>query len=653
MQLIEVIPISKSIGKETLSYFTALDLKEGDIVSVPLRKRTVPAIVISSKDAGAAKAEIRSSGFMVRKITARKSTTLFSNEFMKAVEDTAKYFASTTGAVLYSTVPKTILNSLDDIAQKKKIKVVEQTLKTQGVSGKNTKDTEKEKEKYKSEKFVLQEEENDRFVHYKILIREEFARNNSVFICSPTIADTEKIEAFLKKGIERRTFVFHSSLSKKEVVERWKKAVNEKNSILIIATGAFLSIPRDDIRTIIVERENGMAYKMLSRPFIDLRILAEFTAKHMRARFVLADMPLRIETMWKYKNREFNNLVPFKFKPAKKTKQMIIDMRQNNSLGKEKFEIIGNELKEIIGDVIKNKSRIFLFTARRGLFPTTLCRDCGNIVLCESCNAPVTVHKASSGQKNNIFMCHSCSTIRSANERCKNCASWRLEAFGIAIQAVEDVIKKYFPKSNVLRIDKDSTTTHKRARVVADKFYSEDGSILLGTEMALPYLSKAIEYSAIVSIDSMLFIPNWRIDQKIFSVALKINYLTKKVFIIQTRKPENKILEYAVKRNINDFYKDEIKRLEELKYPPFSTFIKIIITGSKIQTTKDTALLKNTLKAYDINIYPTLLHIKGNKYAVHGLLKIQSSQWPNIKLLNILHSLPQNFSIDVNPENLV
>ena len=60
MYVITVIPIARGIGKEVLSYFTATKTEIGALVSVPLRKKMIEALVVRSVDAREMKTEIRS-----------------------------------------------------------------------------------------------------------------------------------------------------------------------------------------------------------------------------------------------------------------------------------------------------------------------------------------------------------------------------------------------------------------------------------------------------------------------------------------------------------------------------------------------------------------------------------------------------------------
>ena len=65
--IVDVIPIARGIGKESLSYFTTLDLPLGALVSIPMRKRTVDAIVIGKREGADLRSQIRSAYYAIRK----------------------------------------------------------------------------------------------------------------------------------------------------------------------------------------------------------------------------------------------------------------------------------------------------------------------------------------------------------------------------------------------------------------------------------------------------------------------------------------------------------------------------------------------------------------------------------------------------------
>lgn len=641
MKALEVIPISRGISRETLSYFTGSDISVGAIVKVPLRKRVIPALVVSLREVEDIKSEIKSSPFPLRKVEKIKSFHLLSKEFVEASQKVADYYAGSTGSVLSSIVPKAIFENAE------KIKFPQEASNT------DTAVT-------SAEKFVIQSNDEDRYAHYKSIIREEFAKDSSVFFCLPTIQDIKKAVEKLQKGIEKYTFILHSSMGKKEMLETINKILAEDHPLLIVATGGFLSIPKTKISTIILDKENSRAYKTQVRPYVDIRNFAETLAGKIKAKIIFGDLLLRAETIWRYKNAELVEISPLKFRSLTTSSQEIIDMRSKKeeigpavhekSETKKEFKVFSPELEKIIADSIENNEHMFVFTARRGLSPSTLCADCGNIVKCHTCGAHTVLHRSPA---ENFFLCHKCGERRSALEKCGNCGGWRLSTLGIGSELVEEKLREIHPNAKIFRIDSDITPTHKKAESVAEKFYNSPQSILIGTEMALLYLTKKVENSAVVSMDSFFSIPDFRINERILNILLKMRAITDRKLIIQTRDATQKVFEYAIKGNLVDFYRDEMEDRKALRYPPFSTLIKISITGAKNEVVPFVESFQKEIEPYEIDVFPAFIPQARNKYSVNGIIKVPERNWPNKKLSDKLRSLPPYFSVNVDPDSLI
>ncbi len=656
MKLLKVIPISRGIHKENLSYFTASDISIGSIIKVPLRKKVIPAIVISTDDVSDVKAEIKSASFETKKIIAlpntnlnkkNQSNQLLSKEFIEAVNETALYFATTSGSVLYNLTPKTIFENPEKIVLNSDKKLIETGLL---------------KNKRAHEKLILQNDDEERYATYKSLIREEFAKNYSVFFCLPTIQDIKTAFEKLSKGIEQYTFVLHSTLSKKEQIDLWNKASTEKHPSLIICTGSFLGIPRNDIGTIIIDKENSRAYKNANRPFVDIRIFGDILAKNIQAKIIFGDLLLKSETIWKHHESEIFELAPLKFRSLTTSFSQIINMKgsvleetdqietSKKSNKEEKFKLFSDPLLEIIKDNQENDENLFIFVARRGLFPSTICGDCGSLVKCQNCQAPTVLHKSN---RENFFLCHRCGEHRDALEKCQNCQSWKLITLGIGIESVEAELLNKFPNAKIFRLDADTAKTNKKALDIINKFYSSPGSILLGTEMALLYLKEVVANSAIISIDSFFSIPDFRINEKVMNILLKIRAHTSRNFLIQTRDPAQKILSYASAGNLADFYREEIKERETLFYPPFSTLIKITLEGDKKTVLTNMEKLQQEMKPYNMDVFPAFIPISKGKFNMHALIKINRKEWVDEVLLAKLRSLSPEYTINIDPESLL
>jgi len=512
MKVVNVIPISRGIRKETLTYFTSKKVSVGALVSVPLRKKTVHAVVLSVEDASRRKTDIKKASYGIKKISGVKSGIFLLPAFVRACEYAARYFAATGGEVLDALTSKSIL---DDCLSSSKIPLAAERINSQGP----TRDPHKPSA---HEKFLFQADSEDRIASYKSLVREEFSKKRSVFLCLPTIQNIERIAPSLKRGIEEFTYILHTGISKKELFRTWKKALKEPHPILIIGTGTFLFIPRADMGTLIVEEEHSIHYQVQRRPFIDIRTFTEFFARELDARLIWGDMFLRTETLYRKERGEFLEFTPLKWRSLSPAHQEIIDMKQyTTKAGEKHFTIISEPLKELIEGMREKSGRLFILVSRRGNYPLTVCGDCGKVVLCQKCSVPLVLHfknllgntphpqKSSSTETTkwtkNIFMCHKCGIQEESTDRCRKCTSWRLTPLGIGAERAEEEIQRVFPGIKILRIDKDVASRKGKAYDIAKTFYSSPGSVLIGTEMALAYLEKKVANVTVLSIDSLFY----------------------------------------------------------------------------------------------------------------------------------------------------
>lgn len=629
MKLLHVIPIARGFTKDQLSYFTLKDIPKGALVEVPLRNKNIQALVIDTEDVGDAKSELRRSSFALKKVASEKYSTLLLPELIETTKALSYYFAASHGATLHQVVPKVLLDNVVKFPkQRNKIgKVLPATV---------------------AEKLVFQADDTNRHEDYRSLVREAFARGTSVFIAAPTIREVIYLSELLHKGIENYVITLHSELTQKEQAKRIIKALSESHPILIVATVPYLAVPRTDIKTIIIERETAKSYKLQTRPYTDLRIFARMYAEATSARFILADLPLSVESKWRARSREYEEFLGQRARVEGQAHQYIIDMRRDPTSNDKSFHIFSTQVLAALETSVKNKKHSFIFTARKGLAPITLCEDCGGIVTCDRCGANVVLHTA---VPTNIFACHSCGAERSAKEKCKHCTSWKLKALGIGSERVYAELVKHFGEKKVFIIDADHTKTFTQAVKTAEQFYKTKGSILVGTGLALSFLHSKVAVAAVASIDSMLSLPDPKIYEHIFSLLLRIRSIATDSFYIQTRQPELSVIEYAVSGNTAAFYAKEILERRRFDYPPFSVLIKISVYGSVVEVSKNLEHIEQLLKKYNFMIYPGCTPTKKGGYILSGLLKVPEGSWPDSELLRLLRSLPPSVSINVAPEN--
>lgn len=653
MYIVTVIPIQKGFQKENLTYFSPTEVKTGSIVSVPLRSKTTDAIVINTEDARNLKFDLKKADFQLKKILGVKGHSPFSKSFFEACERAKDYTISNTGVVIKSLLPTVFLENLKDLKNNQDIDVLENL---------------HEGENVKQEKLIFQALTEDRMSWYRTLIREAFAKKQSVFICVPTRFDIEQLKEELTKGIGQYVFTFHSDLNKKTLINTYNSCINEQHPILIIGTGMFLSIPRNDIKTIIIEHESSDAYKQIGRPFIDIRTFAEILSSINKIKLIFGDTLLRPETLERHDKGELGEVASPLFRLPKAERQMVVDMREEvDEKGSKIFSILSQTTRKMISYALEHNESVFLFTIRKGLAGVTVCNDCGYTLLCPSCSTPVVLYgskqrNATKIASSRIFMCNKCGYKDTTEVRCNNCSSWNLTPLGIGTDRVYDEIKNLYPNAKIIQVDKETTSTTKEASEAMVSFYKNPGSILIGTEMVFSYINTPVTHSAIISLDGLLSIPSFNITQKILHTIEKLHDITKRNLIIQTRLADNPILEHILNGNVLPLYREDLKERKQFGYPPFKRLIKISFSGSAGDSEKARLYIDKYLGGYEPQIFSAFVGKVKGQYITNTVIKIEPNLWPiptgNNKTISThleenLRRLPPSFSINVDPEDLL
>ena len=235
---------------------------------------------------------------------------------------------------------------------------------------------------------------------------------------------------------------------------------------------------------------------------------------------------------------------------------------------------------------------------------------------------------------------------------------------GIGTDTVVEEVKKHFPKTKIFKLDKESAKTAKGAEKIIEEFGENEGSILVGTELALFYLQdKKVPLSVIASFDSLWSIPNFKMSEKILQLMISIISKTSEKFIIQTKNENDPAIQAIKQENLLSFVRGELSDRKNLHYPPYKRFIKMTHLGNKEQTMKAKEMLREIFKEYEPEIFSGFHTMQKGKYVTNALIKLDLKKWslPELllnssideNLLSKLLSLPSAFDIFVDPEDLL
>lgn len=651
MYVVTVTPLGRGIGKESLSYFYSEWVAAGSILSVPLRSKKVWALVTECDKVESHKAALKSAKYALKPIAKQKPRRLFLPEGVRAATTMARLHASTTGAVLFNLAPMPLLEESPEYP--------------------------KTKEKDKSgiaapEPHVVHATMFDRPLLFRRLVRETLATGSSCYVIAPTITRARELYAVLSRGIEEQSHILHGSLTTKKAQETWNAAIESKNAILLIATPHYLTLPRTDLATIILEAESDASYIARSRPFVDIRTFAIEYAKELHATIHLADNFFRTETYYHSLKNEYQASFPFSFRTCSEIGEELIDMNSETMLALSHGQaprtitipLLSTRLVGKLSANITSERSTLLFVSRKGLAPQTICGDCGTPITCPTCKLPAMLHETK--KQTRIYACHYCQEVLPSETTCPTCHGWRLVALGIGTEGVKEELHRLFPHTPVVLIDSTNTPTAAAAKKAYKLFSSKPGSILVGTEMALRVLQEPLESAAVVSIDNRFSIPDYRVHEQTYRTLVTLRECSRDPVIIQTRHPKHPLFNLFQSKPYAQFYEHELDERKTFGYPPFVTLIRLTITESpdRIDSTVDEILKE--LREYEVVSYEALRPLQKGKNTTYILIKIPTDAWqrvahdtadeydqPYSKLLTYLRSLSPAIVIEHDPARII
>jgi primosomal protein N' len=629
MYVIEVIPLKRGSAIEKLSYFSSSIYPTGTIISIPFRSSTIQGMVVSGQEVSATKAALRAATFSLRKLPNQPDTVALSPEFIRTAEELALLYATHVNVVLYALLAPDIRSGDISLPHTPHIKVAERHIPE-----------------------VFTASMIERYDVYRALVRETFAHSGSLLLVAPTSAEAAEAFARLSSGIEDRVVLLSSTITRSELKKQYVRLSDFTKPQLIIATLSHSIIERHDITTMILEHERSPHYRERTRPYLDYRDVLTTYAHHTGRRIILADLIPRSEEENARREEQYGTLGEPKKRIVLPGKLELVHMNDKPGVTSP-FILFSPAVRAAIETTIKERGRTFLFTARRGLAPVVSCIDCGYIFRSEESSAPFSLIRT---RKNDIeerwFVCPVSGHREPAADTCPTCGSWRLRERGIGIQFVHDELGKLFPHLPVILFDHMSASTYKKACFLRDKFYDTKGAVMLGTHMAIPYLTKPMTTSVVVNMDALLATPTWRQQEDTLAHLLQLREQTTGIVFIQTRTGDNDIIEHARQGSIEKFFDEELELRKTFNYPPYTYFIHLTWQGSE-QVVKDIEqLVREILKTITVTYYSAPPSKKGTQIR-YGLIRVSRIDWPSLSLVMLIRSLPNNVRVMLNPDRIV
>lgn len=416
---------------------------------------------------------------------------------------------------------------------------------------------------------------------YVELIEEQIKLGKQVLFLLPEIALTTQLITRLSAYFGDLIGVYHSKFNQNERVEIWNHVLANHPSRFRIILGARSSIflPYQNLGLIIVDEEHESSFKQYEpSPRYNARDCAFVLAKSFSAKVILGSATPSIETYFNAKSGKFGLVeMNTRFGGTTLPEVFVADIKKETKQ-KSMHEHFSSFLVNHMQEALKNGEQIILFQNRRGYTPVWTCEICAWSPKCKSCDVSLTYHKHS-----NSLKCHYCGYTSPPVGSCQSCGSNRLKMLGFGTEKIEDDLATIFPNHKIARMDLDSTRSKNAYHTIISDFEDKKIDVLIGTQM----VTKGLDFDnvglvGVLDADMMLRRPDFRAFERSFQLMTQVagragRRKKRGIVVIQTREPENWIIQKVIEHNFTAFYENEILERKNFFYPPFYKLIKFTL----------------------------------------------------------------------------
>lgn len=663
MNYYEVLPLVTTGAKDTVfTYESEEEVATGAIVQIPLRNRKVRGLVMN---------KVKKPTFATKPLAKILSAEpVLTETQINIATRIAEYYFSTVSDVISCILP------FDFGKKRRELKVKNSKELKPEAQLKLTSEQKKCFEQISSAKpaskhLIFGVTGSGKTEVYLQLIAKALKNGQGSIVLVPEISLTPQTLSRFEKRFGDAVAVWHSGLLETEKFDTWQKIKSGEKMIVVGARSAVF-LPIKDLAFVIIDEEHESSYKQDQNPRYEATKVAEWLGELTGAKLVLGSATPRVESYYKTQNGEYNLCTLTKrvcgdgLPPVK-----IVDLRDEFKKGNK--SIFSDDLYGATNQALKQKKQVMLFVNRRGAATFVVCRDCGSVLECPHCEIPLTYHP-SEGEK---LTCHHCGYTRDVPSVCPNCHSHAIRYFGLGTQRVEIEAGKLFPNARIARMDRDTTKRRGSHEDIFENFLKGNFDILIGTQLiAKGWDLPNVAVVGVISADTTLNLPDFRASERTFDLLTQVAGRTGRGFhpgqvFVQTYSPENYAVRAAADHNFKEFYDREIKEREKYNYPPFSTLVKLMISGpvekTIIEKAENLAEALGKINQKDLTILgPSAAFIPklAGKYRWQIVLKLRKTKNEKRNRIEIRNSsleinrtlkdaIKGGWTVDINPESLL
>ena len=479
--------------------------------------------------------------------------SLLNYKALQLAKRISQYYSSSQGQAIFTMLPLGIRKGM-------------------AVSITPGKDIPREKNNFKVN-FLQNSNFDARLQLYDTFIKNALAEKENVIVLSPQINSCIKIAAFLKQEYGDKIGVTYRRQNVKEELALWGKAKNAMLDI-VIGTRSAVFTPFSNLGLIIMDDEEGYGYKEEQAPYYHARDVALMRGRLEKIPVVLGAAIPSLESFYCIKSKKYALLsVPEKH-TTPQPKITIVDIRHYAS-SRDKFRgCISPVLEDRLHKILGAGKKAILFINRKGFASLAYCQKCGFILSCDTCSSKLTFYF-----EEKKLICQSCGGKKELLSICPKCNAHYISYRGLGIEKVLSQLHLLFPDTKIARLDKEHQNQY------------GDFQVLISTEMLFSSTdTPKAHLVAAIDIDTTLQFVDFRSNERLYALLLRLKDIAYEELIIQTWLPEYYQRKECSGLKLHKLFSAELRERKALELPPFTHLITLNVRGKNMERAKTTAL---------------------------------------------------------------
>lgn len=413
---------------------------------------------------------------------------------------------------------------------------------------------------------------------YMKLLETVLKSGRQAIMLIPEIALTFQTVSRFQARFGDRVSVMHSRLSEGERYDQYERAKKGDVDIMIGPRSALFA-PFERLGAILIDEEHEGSYISEGTPRYHSDEVALYRAELSGASVVFGSATPSVKSYLAASEGRYKMYrLTKRAGDARLPDIHVVDLREE--LRAKNRSVFSRLLQEKMGECLQRGEQMMLFINRRGYAGFVSCRNCGTVLQCPHCDVSMTAHRNHTGDVDTL-VCHYCGHAVRMPEKCPECGSPYIAAFGLGTQKVEEMLQRLFPQAGVLRMDADTTSGKHGHEAVLSEFREGKADILIGTQMIVKgHDFPNVTLVAALAADMSMFENDYQSSERTFQLLMQASGRAGRgdrpgEVVIQTYKPEHYVIESVASQNAASFYENELAYRRLMKYPPYCTMLSV------------------------------------------------------------------------------